>query len=265
MTDQPHVTGVDLPEALINDDNHAQPIQLPKGLSELPISSSPQYTLYRLLRHLQPRSVLEIGSQIGASAVAMALAFRDNGEEVDVTCIDPFYPSGDNDGLSTLSEWYQNVYGSGFKEGIDLLVTTSAEIMPFLNKEFDFVFVDGSHEYRDVKQDCRMALGLLSVGGYFMAHDYMTYEGVRRALEETVAEFELPFAVNRIQRNFRGDLCGWLIARKLREVEIDMFEIQDRDRSTRRREALVRQATGPLRAGARGLKQLKRAIRGRKR
>ena len=234
---------LDIPYELLQDDNHPQEIDFTRSHpsirsfgatrdancvtpESIPLSSAPQYTLYRLLRHLRPKSVLEIGTQSGASAVAMALAFRDNPIPVDITCVDPFFPTGDNDGLPTLIEWYNNLYSSGFKPGVQLLVATSSQVLPVLDKRFDFVFVDGSHRYENVKEDCLLSLLLLRVGGYFLVHDYVIYESVKRACDRVVAKYDLPHFVNSIQKNLRGELCGWMIARKVRDVEICKIQSQ---------------------------------------
>ena len=206
--------GLDFSDNLIIDDDHPEVLHLPTGMVSLPRSSAPNFTLYRMVRYLRPLRVLEIGTQTGASAVAMALAFRDNEMTADITCVDPFYPTGDNDGSSSLSAWYSNVYASGLKPGIQLLLTTSQAILPELNRTFDFAFVDGSHLYSDVRADLLMTLSLLSPGGYLVAHDYVIYESVRRACDEIVAEHCLPFAINDLQKNQRGELCGWIVMRR---------------------------------------------------
>jgi len=207
-------SAVELPASLIQDDDHAEPIALPAGMESLPRSSAPQYTLYRLIRHLKPEVVLEIGSQFGASAVAMALAQRDAGITGQIVAIDPFFPTGDNSGWGTMKIWYENVYNAGLKTSIQLLVTTSSAILPAMTRTYDFAFVDGSHQYEDVKEDLRLALHCLKPGGYVMVHDYAIYESVRNAAKETFQEFGIPYAENLIQTNQRGDVCGWAIARK---------------------------------------------------
>lgn len=211
---------LDLPHGLINDDDHPEALVLPPGLTELPRSSAPNFTLYRLVRHLRPQRVLEIGTQTGASAVTMALAFRDNGIVPDITCVDPFYLTGDNEGSSSLAAWYENVFASGLKPGIQLLLTTSQAVLPELTRRFDFAFVDGSHLYADVRADLLMTLAMLRPGGYLIAHDYMIYESVRRACDEVVAEHQLPAAVNIIQTNQRGERCGWIVVRRPAGVDL---------------------------------------------
>jgi predicted O-methyltransferase YrrM len=204
---------VDIPHALIHDDNSADEACVPTG-HPLPVSSSPCYTIYRLLKHLRPNSVLEIGTQAGTTACAMALAFRANGLKPEITCVDPFCATTDNAGLTTLQQWYDTLYGTGTQAGVTLIMAKSADILPLLNQRFDFVFVDGSHQYEDVLEDCKLALDHLRPGGYFLVHDYVIYDSVRRACDEVIAAGTLPHAVNEIQRNHRGELCGWVIARK---------------------------------------------------
>ncbi len=205
---------IEIPKLLLHDENHVENIELPLGFDEVPISSSPQYTLYRLLRYLQPKTVLEIGTQEGSSALIMALAFRDNDIPIDITCVDPFFPSGDNDGFSTLANWFNNIYSSGFKSGIQLLLSSSEIILPQISRMYDFIFVDGSHAYEHVRQDCLLSLKLLKDGGYFMVHDTTIYKGVRMGVNDVIREFNLPYSVNNLQKNHRGDLCGWTIVRK---------------------------------------------------
>lgn len=209
---------LDLPENFLTDTDAPERIPgAPDG--QLPVTSGPAYTLYRLMRHLRPSSVLEIGTQEGASAVAMGHAFQTNNMPLDLTCIDPFLPTGDNNGLQSLEAWYENVRANDLSGQIQLFVTTSERVMPMLKKKFDFVLIDGSHEYDHVKLDWQLALLALNVGGYVVGHDYVYYESVRRGADEAIADFDLPFAVNGVQRNYRGDLCGWVVARKTREIE----------------------------------------------
>jgi glycosyltransferase involved in cell wall biosynthesis/predicted O-methyltransferase YrrM len=204
-----------LPRALLRDPDQPEPIELPPGLTALARSSSPQYTLYRLVRYTRPRAILEIGTQAGASAVACALAMRDNGTPVDVVCVDPFLECGDNDGLATLRQWYEYIRGSEFLvRGVQLMMTDSRQAVALLARRFDLVLVDGSHKYEDVRHDFEWALSVLSPEGLVWLHDYVHYEPVRRAVDEVIAERGLAHAVNDVQRNARGDLCGWCLAGK---------------------------------------------------
>ncbi len=207
---------LDLPLPLLCDDNHEEPISLPGSMTQLPISSAPQYTLYRLVRRLNPLKILEIGTQEGASAVAMALAMQHNGSTPSITCVDPFLPCGDNNGEVTLQAFYRNINAGGFSENIRLLKTMSDIALPSLidrRERFDLILVDGSHQYRHVKSDLINSLQLVNPGGYIWMHDYIFYESVRSACDEVLNKRKLPFFINDIQRNYRNELCGWAIAK----------------------------------------------------
>ncbi len=205
-----------LPTPLLCDANQVEAISLPPTMSKMPISSSPQFTLYRLVRHLKPSRILEIGTQEGASAVAMAIAMAHNGTPVDITCIDPFLPCGDNYGDETFQAFSKNIGSTGLANGIRLLKSFSGLALGLLkehNEAFDLILVDGSHKYEDVKSDFTLSLPLIRGGGYIWLHDYIYYEPVRRACDEVVVQHGMPFFINDLQRNYRNDLCGWMIVR----------------------------------------------------
>jgi hypothetical protein len=52
------------------------------------------------------------------------------------------------------------------------------------DNSLDFVFIDASHEYEDVKQDILAWLPKVKIGGILAGHDYDTFEGVNRAVNE---------------------------------------------------------------------------------
>ena len=62
-------------------------------------------------------------------------------------------------------------------------------IIKKLSKKFapyDLIFVDASHEYKDVKKDLNNYAKLLSSGGILIAHDIhsLEYNGVKKAWNE---------------------------------------------------------------------------------
>ena len=144
-----------MPRTLFRDADEPEPIDLPPGLAALARSSSPQYTLYRLVRYTRPRGILEIGTQEAHRRGLHALAMRDNGTPVDIVCVDPFLQSGDNDGLATLGKWYEYVRRSGFLgRGVQLDCDDRlTQAFAMLEKQFDLILVDGSHRYDDVRHD----------------------------------------------------------------------------------------------------------------
>jgi predicted O-methyltransferase YrrM len=64
----------------------------------------------------------------------------------------------------------------------------------FSDQSLDFVFIDASHEYEDVKNDINAWFPKVKVGGVLAGHDY--YEnndfapGVKMAVNEIFRDFE---------------------------------------------------------------------------
>ncbi len=55
----------------------------------------------------------------------------------------------------------------------------------------DMVFIDGSHEYLDVKNDIEIWLPRIEKGGLLCGHDFGVFEGVDRAVVELLGEVEV--------------------------------------------------------------------------
>ena len=61
--------------------------------------------------------------------------------------------------------------------------------MKFKKFEADFIYIDASHEYEDVKRDIKLYENLLSPGGYLFGHDFLPrWPGVVKAVLEFAVE-----------------------------------------------------------------------------
>jgi len=54
------------------------------------------------------------------------------------------------------------------------------------NNYFDFIYIDASHAYKNVKIDCDCWYPKLKSNGIIGGHDYFYYSGCRRAVDEFV-------------------------------------------------------------------------------
>jgi predicted O-methyltransferase YrrM len=122
-----------------------------------------------------PIRVLEIGSYEGRSARWLL----DNVKVAKLTCLDTFDDEARNERFAKNvgSEcarqgiWCVAIAGPSQKT-LSLLYGAHAE-----TPEFDFVYVDGSHEAHDVVTDAVLAFRMLRVGGLMCFDDYIWSPG----------------------------------------------------------------------------------------
>ena len=92
--------------------------------------------LRMISRMLQPRSILEIGTYTGYSAICLASGLSDNGR---LTTIEV------NDEIAEIASGFFKKAGIG--DRIDLLVGDALDILPTLDRAFDLVFIDANKEH----------------------------------------------------------------------------------------------------------------------
>jgi predicted O-methyltransferase YrrM len=177
------------------------------------------FVYYGLVRALRPRHVLVIGSGFGFSVVCLALGLKDNGRG-SLTFVDPSYSVFKDGPLRTIggtAQWDdpQKVRAHFRRFGVERVVThhklTSAQLFADYHErglpKIDLAFIDGSHAYKDVRDDFVNVLRHASRNSYLLLHDTNIYvrelvrhAGVKRWLKRIAArryDFEVvdfPFA-----------------------------------------------------------------------
>jgi predicted O-methyltransferase YrrM len=63
-------------------------------------------------------------------------------------------------------------------------MTSLDAVSLYENRSLDFIFIDASHEYEDVKKDIIAWYPKLKLGGIIAGHDYTSYDGVKKAVDE---------------------------------------------------------------------------------
>jgi tRNA A58 N-methylase Trm61 len=134
--------------------------------------------LYGIVSLLRPRRILEIGTNVGVSAIVMAQALRDEGvRDGKIYSVDI-----DKGALRKAKEQIEN---EGLLEYIELIhgdVYTAADG----SVGFDLVFLDGDHTYEGIKADFG---AIKEKASYILIHD-STVEDIQRFLGE-VEGFEM--------------------------------------------------------------------------
>jgi hypothetical protein len=152
----------------------------------------------KIINAIKPKTIIEIGSWKGHSAIAMANMCKDIGIFSNIICVDTWLGSNEH-WLTTkyrsklniahgrpqfYSEFLSNVINAQCESYITPLCLPSATAAIVL-KAFDIaaemIYIDGAHEYDDVLGDIGNFMDLMAFGGVIFGDDYQ-YEPLRRAV-----------------------------------------------------------------------------------
>jgi len=133
--------------------------------------------------------VVEVGSWKGRSAAFMSVEIINSNKKIKFDCVDTWKGSIEHETYDVITEEkLYDVFLSNIepvKHIINPIRMTSIEASKlYKDNSLDFVFIDASHEYEDVKADILSWLPKVKIGGILAGHDYNTFEGVNRAVDE---------------------------------------------------------------------------------
>lgn len=154
----------------------------------------------QLIQRTQPKTIIEVGTWKGASAVHMAALTAELGTRI--FCVDTWI-GGDGHIFKHIGEgqpvqrdrhgwpgiYYQflhNVKASGYHNRITPLPFMSlhgAWLLEAHGIKADMIYIDGGHHYLDVIVDLTAYFPLLAPGGIIFGDDY-DQAGVRKAIAE---------------------------------------------------------------------------------
>ena len=164
--------------------------------------------LYDLASRCTGRGVIvEIGSWKGKSTTCLGLGSR-AGSNVPIYAVDPHadYRFG---------EFKANIERAGIADLVTPIPSLSQAAAPDFHEPVELLFVDGSHEYDDVKADFDQWVPKLVDGGVLAVHDTTLWEGPKRVVEEHVYRstqfkdvrfvFGSTTVATKVAQNTRGD------------------------------------------------------------
>jgi predicted O-methyltransferase YrrM len=139
------------------------------------INPGDRRALYCLIRALSPKSVLEVGTHIGASTLYIARALKSGGRDGRVTTVDILDVNASGGPWSTVGlPMTPRACAARLDcaEYIDFKASPSLEFMQTTPQKFDFIFLDGDHGARTVYREVAAALKILNPGGVILLHDF---------------------------------------------------------------------------------------------
>jgi len=134
-----------------------------------------------------PLHLLEIGSFEGKSSVWFIDTYLKN-KNSTITIIDPYLTTDTTTTLkeTTIDMFKHNISLSKYPDKVIFHKNLSERVLPSLvleNKEYDLVFIDGSHLRRDIILDIVLSWKMLKHDSYMILDDY-TNEG--KAVKDSV-------------------------------------------------------------------------------
>jgi predicted O-methyltransferase YrrM len=160
-------------------------------LSELPAGWLSEAEAEALASLATGKTVLEVGSWLGRSTVAMARTaalvvsvdhHRGSLEHQAEPYKDPVLRDPVSGDYSTLRRFVANLEESGVRDRVVPIVAPFASVAPLLERIFDFAFIDAQHDYQSVMDDAGLAWGCVKHGGPLVFHDYGEWSGVVSAV-----------------------------------------------------------------------------------
>ena len=144
---------------------------------------------------------VELGAWKGRSTSCLAVEIANSKKDITLYVIDTWEGSVEHVGnseetsLPTLYETFLNNMKPVEEYFIPIKLSSDEASKKFKDSSLDFVFLDASHEYEDVKNDINNWLPKVRNGGILAGHDYYVdrydfFPGVKQAVNETLDTFD---------------------------------------------------------------------------
>lgn len=131
--------------------------------------------------------IVEIGSWKGRSTAVLGKAAQKTGNQV--FAVDPHegnVSDGPNTG-KTLDEFMKNMIEAGVIDKVTPVVKRAADVNGEIPEEIGMVFIDGLHDYENVKADFNKFAPKVKKDGYVVFHDWSPqYPDIQRVVNEAL-------------------------------------------------------------------------------
>lgn len=141
-------------------------------LDKISIDSNHIELIYALIICHKPNSVLELGIGSGNTTHKIIEAFKYNGIETNIDCVDNFY-----DWAGQIPDHIKDI------KSINLIVTDEKTFIDECSKTYDFIISDADHEHTHLWTE--KTIGLLNPNGILIYHDITnnTYPNLHSILD----------------------------------------------------------------------------------
>ena len=137
----------------------------------------------------------KIGIEIGVDEGLTSRYFLSQLPELKLFGVDPYAEYVDWNGNNLDQNGRNNTFEiaikrlNKFKDRYVLYrVTSDDAVDKFADNHYDFICIDGLHEYDQLKKDCANYWPKIKKGGVFAGHDYTAISGVKIAVDEFAKE-----------------------------------------------------------------------------
>jgi SAM-dependent methyltransferase len=140
---------------------------------------------------------VEVGVWKGRSTSFMAVEIINSNKNIKFDCVDTWEGSVEHQNYDIISEKKLfDVFSENIEPVSHIINPIRMKSLEAVNlyddESLDFVFIDASHEYEDVKNDILAWLPKVKEGGFIGGHDYSSsWDGVVRAVDEIFNNSEL--------------------------------------------------------------------------
>lgn len=202
----------DIEKKFFHDQIKVKKIEIPELAGG--VNPGDQKAIYFLINKLKPKKILEIGTHIGSSTVAIALAMSNHFDfsQSYLKTVDVRDVNDENSKpwllYNSKNSPKKNIKILGLEKLVSFKVSDSINFFYNEKDKYDFIFLDGSHRADYVYNEISSSLKILNTNGIILLHDYFPfgkklwnnrepifgpYEGVKKLCKENPIIKCMPF------------------------------------------------------------------------
>ena len=176
----PNIPSIQFNELFPDADKHVIKMEVAKKIWN--IMPQELYIMSCIVQELQPEKIFEFGTYDGATTMQLASC----SPHAEVVTIDfspkptPDFYAGERFHGSEQEDRIKQIFGDSTKYNFSDHYG-----------QYDFIFIDGGHEYDVAYSDTQNALRMVKKGGVIVWDDYINWRGVKRVVEDLSKNYEI--------------------------------------------------------------------------